>query len=225
MAFVSTVTEIEPRNVYDSSKLAAAVSYWSEGALAPEEWLRWMEDSWGPAGLTMRRGEEMLGFAVYGPIECFPRADRFSAEQHRENTILLAYLDGDRRAKKHLIVRMLKELRYRGGSSVEALASDFGCSHHVPTRFLLENGWQPMRRVRYAGRSYTVMRADLGSVVEVGELARGIIGRVKLPKLKNTPPVPGEACVQAGSSFQVELPSESGSTAVFTDEIPSGVVA
>ena len=120
---------------------------------------------------------------------------------------------------------MLKDLRRRGVARVEAVAGGPETSRHVPTRFLLENGWQPVRRVRRPGRSYTLMRTDLGNTVEVGELARDIIGRVKLPKLKNAPPVPGEAFVQVELSVQEELSSENGSTAVLTAEIPSGVVA
>lgn len=227
MSFVTTVGEIEPRDAGESAELAAAISYWNEDACSPEEWLRWVADCWGPAGLAMRRGEEMLGFAVFCPVEFVPRAGRFSVELSDRNTVLLAYVGGDRRAKKHLLVRMFKDLRHRGIAGVEAVASDFGVSQHVSTRFLLENGWRPMRQVRRLGRSYTLMRADLGSAVEVGELARGIIGRVKLPKLKNAPPCPAGLAFRRNlhSSLQVELSSASGKTAVLTTEIPSGVVA
>jgi hypothetical protein len=120
---------------------------------------------------------------------------------------------------------MIKDLRHRGVAGVEAIAGDFETSRHVSTRFLLENGWRPVRRVRRPGHSYTLMRAELGNAVEVGEFARGIIGRVKLPKLKNASPVPGEACVQVELAAQEEPSSENGRTAVLTAEMPSGVVA
>ncbi len=225
MSFVATVGEILPREANEVPELAEAISYWNENAYSPEEWLRRTENSWGPAGLAMRRGEEVLGFVVFGPAEFLPRAERLSGEPFDGNTVVMACVNGDRRVKKHLLVRMLKELRQRGIAGVEAVASNFETSRHVSTRFLLENGWRPVRRVRSPGRSYTLMRTDLGNTVEVGELARGIIGRVKLPKLKSAPPVPGEACVQVELSVQVEPSSENGSTAVLTADMPSGVVA
>jgi hypothetical protein len=61
----------------------------------------------------------------------------------------------------------------------------------VPTSFLLESGWKPVRRGWRRGSLYTLARTDLGSAVEVGELARGLVGRVKLPKLKAPNPAPG----------------------------------
>ncbi|MGB3635914.1 MAG: hypothetical protein WA982_17890 [Rubrobacteraceae bacterium] len=225
MSFVTTVGEILPNEANEVSELAETISYWNEGTCPPDEWLRRIKDSWGPAGFAMRRGEEVLGFMIFGPVEFLPRVSRLSGKLSNGNPILLASVTGDRRVKKHLLVRMLKDLRHRGVAGVEAVASDFGASRHVSTRFLLENGWRPVRRVGPLGLSYTVMRTDLGHTVEVGELARDIIGRVKLPKLKNASPAPGGACVQVELVAQVEPSPENGRTAVLTAEIPSGVVA
>lgn len=202
MSFVNTVGEIYPQDAGESPALTDSISYWNEGECPPEEWLRWVEDSWGPAGLAMRRGDEMLGFALFGPGWAFPRAGRFSAGLPGEDTVLLASLDGDRRTRKHLLVRMCKDLRHRGISDVEAVASDSGVPHHVSTGFLLENGWRPVRRFVQRSRPYTLARTDLGSIVEVGELARGIIGRVRMPKLKNAPPVPGGAYARPESPLR-----------------------
>src|SRR5919107_575581 len=77
----------------------------------------------------------------------------------------------------------------RGVERVEAIASDRGVSHHVPTSFLLESGWQPVRRAPYRMSYYTLVHIDLKSAVQVGELARALVGRVRLPGLKS--PVPG----------------------------------
>jgi hypothetical protein len=85
----------------------------------------------------------------------------------------------------------MRDLRLRGFGGVEAIASDLGRSRHVPTRFLSESGWKPVGRDQRAGCPYTLMRADFGSTVEVGELARELVGRVKLPVLKVKGPVPG----------------------------------
>ena len=54
-------------------------------------------------------------------------------------------------------------------------------SNHVPTSFLLESGWQPLHRAPYRMSYYTLAHIDLKSAVEVGELARALVGRVKLP--------------------------------------------
>lgn len=218
-SFVPAVDKISPREVDEIPKLAAVISYWSEDVCPPKEWMLQVEDLWGPAGLAMRRGDEVLGTTLFGPPDFFPRAERFFRRSSAENNVFLAYVGGDRRSRKHLLVQMLKELRQRGVEGVEAIAGGSGAFPHISERFLLDNGWRPVHRVRYLGRTYTLMRTDLGSVVEVGELARDIIGRVKLPGLKNTPPVPGGACIQ------VEPPSGNGNTAVLTVDMPSGVVA
>ncbi len=76
---------------------------------------------------------------------------------------------------------------------MEAIASDRGLPHHVPTPVLLESGWPPVRRAPYRRSYYTLVRTDLGSAVEVGEMARALIGRVKLPGLKTRVPAPGGA--------------------------------
>lgn len=219
MSFVPTVGEILPEETGGMRGLQAAVSYWTEGECSAEEWLRGLKESWGPSGLAMRRGSEVLGTVIFGPPESLPRAGRYPLEPSDADAVLLAYVSGDRRARKHLLVRMCKELRHRNIAIVEAIASDFGVPHHVATGFLLENGWHPVRRFRYRGYPHTLVRVDLGSAVEAGWLARDIIGRVRLPKLKGSSPVPG------GAMIQVQTSSQNGKTAVLTAEIPTGVVA
>jgi hypothetical protein len=86
---------------------------------------------------------------------------------------------------------MLKDLRLRGVGRVEAVASDLGGPLHASTTALLESGWSASRHGWYRGRPYTLVSTDLGSTIEVGELARGIIGRVRLPGLKSPAPSPG----------------------------------
>ena len=173
------------------------IRYWADDPDSPEDWFREAGERWG-CGFAMRRSGELLGFAIYAPSEYLPRASRCSVGRMRPDTALLAYVDGDTRTRRHLLVRVLKEMRQRGLSSVDAVSSDVGHSHHTPTRFLLENGWQPVRRGWLRGQPYTLMRADLGSSVEVGELARGLIDKVRLPKLKSRSPLPG-AFVRKGS--------------------------
>jgi len=190
-SFVPMVGEISPEEAGTVPGLEAVISYWTEGACSAEEWLRGLGDRWGSAGFAMRRGEETLGFLVCGPREWLPRAGRFPVGPLEDDAVLLAYVGGDPRTRRHLLVRMLRELRHRDVEKVEAVASDAGLARHVPTRFLLESGWQPVRSGLYLGFPYTLVRTDLGSTVEMGELARGLIGRVKLPKLKGAAPEPG----------------------------------
>ena len=184
MPFIPTVEEICARDVLGIRGLEATISYWTEGAYQAEEWFAEVSASWGPAGLVMRRREEVLGFAVYGPPEYLPRASRYSIGPLGENTALLAHLRGDTRTRRHLLVRVMRDLRLRGFSGVEAIASDLGLPRHVPTWLLSESGWKPVRSGWHVGLPYTLMRADFGSIAEIGERARELVGKVKLPVLK-----------------------------------------
>jgi hypothetical protein len=182
--FIPTVEEISARDIPGIRGLEATISYWTEGARPAEEWFTEVSASWGPAGLVMRRGEEVLGFAVYGPPEYLPRAGRYPVGPLGEDTALLAHLRGDTRTRRHLLVRVMRDLRLRSFSGVEAITSDLGLPRHVPTWVLSESGWKPVRSGWHAGLPYTLMRAHFGSIVEVGERARELVGRVKLPVLK-----------------------------------------
>ncbi len=186
--FIPTVAEISAAEAGGIRGLEAVISYWTEDAYSAEEWFREVLASWGPAGFVVRRGEEVLGFAVYGPLEYLPRAGRYPVGPLGEDAALLAYLKGDARTRRHLLVRVVRDLRLRGFGGVEAVASDLGLPRHVPTTFLSESGWKPVRRGQHAGCPYTLMRAEFGSLVEVGELARELVGRVKLPVLKAPSP-------------------------------------
>ncbi len=84
---------------------------------------------------------------------------------------------------------------------MQAIASDQGVSNHVPTSLLLESGWRPLRRAPYRMSYYTLAHIDLKSAVEVGELARAIVGRVKLPGIQA--PVPGTLARSAGERVSV----------------------
>jgi hypothetical protein len=190
-SFVPTVAAISPGEVGEIPGLEAVISHWTEGSRSAEEWFRESNACWGTAGFVVRRGDDSLGFVVYGPKGYLPRAGTYPVGPLREDAVLLAYLAGDARTRRRLLVRMLRDLRHRGVGRVEAIASDRGARHHVPTQFLLESGWKPVRRGWYRGNPYTLARTDLGSAVEVGELARGLVGRVKLPGLKAPAPAPG----------------------------------
>ena len=197
-SFVPTIGEISAEAVGEIAGLEAVISHWTEGACSAEEWFRELNAGWGTSGFVVRRGGDALGFVVYGPREKLPRAATYPVGPLSEDAVLLAYVAGDARTRRRLLVRMLRDLRHRGVGRVEAVASDLGTGHHAPTRFLLESGWKPVRRGWYGGSSYTLTRTDLGSAVEVGELARGLVGRVKLPGLKGPTPAPG-AFVRAAS--------------------------
>jgi hypothetical protein len=190
-SFVPTVAAISSGEAGAVPGLDRVVSHWTEGARTPQEWFREVEACWGTAGFAVHRGEEVLGFVVYAPAEHLPRAGRYHVGPLDEDAVLLAYVGGDSRTRRRLLVRMLRDLKHRGFGRVEAVASDRGTRNHAPTRFLLESGWKPVRRGWYGGSPYTLARIDLGSAVEVGELARGLVGRVKLPGLKRPSPAPG----------------------------------
>jgi hypothetical protein len=191
-SFVPTVGAISPEEVGEIPGLEAVISHWTEGACSAEEWFRELNTCWGTSGFVVRRGDDALGFVVYGPREHLPRTGTYPVGPLGKDTVVLAYVAGDTRTRRRLLVRMLRDLRHRGVGRVEAIASDRGAHHHVPTSFLLESGWKPVRRGWYGGDPYTLARTDLGSAVEVGELARGLVGQVKkLPSLKAPAPAPG----------------------------------
>jgi hypothetical protein len=197
--FIPAVTEISAGEAGGIKGLEAVISYWTEGDCSAEEWFDEVLTSWGPAGFVMRRGEEDLGFAVYGPQGYLPHAGRYPVGPLREDAALLAYLRGDARTRRHLLARVMRDLRLRGFGGVEAVASDLGLPRHVPTRFLTESGWKPVRRGQRAGCPYTLMRVDFESTVEVGELARELVGRVRLPVLQSpAPDAPTSALASAG---------------------------
>ncbi|HEX5914104.1 MAG TPA: hypothetical protein VFY54_13320 [Rubrobacter sp.] len=188
-SFVPMVGEISAEDAGEVPGLGAVISYWTGDRYSAEGWFRELNDVWGTAGFAVRRGGEVQGFVVYGPPERLARAASFPLGPIDDEAVLLAYAGGDARTRRRLLVRMLRDLRQRGVGRVEAIASDRGVSNHVPTSFLLESGWQPVRRATYWMSYYTLAHIDLKSAVEVGELARALVGRVKLPGLKS--PVPG----------------------------------
>ena len=190
-AFVPTIAVIQPEVAGEVPGLEAVISHWTGGRRTSEEWFREQGASWGTVGFVAHRGDDVLGFVVYAPGEHLPRARTYPVGPLDESTVLLAYLAGDARTRRRLLVRMLRDLKHRGVGRVEAIASDRGARYHVPTWFLLESGWKPVRRGWHEGSLYTLARTELGSTVEVGELARGLVGRVKLPGLKSPAPAPG----------------------------------
>jgi hypothetical protein len=188
-SFVPMIGELSAEDAGGVPGLEAVISYWTGETYSAEDWFRELNASWGTAGFVVRRGEEVQGFVVYGPPEHLARAESYPLGPIDEEAVLLAYAGGDARTRRRLLVRMLRDLRQRGVGRVEAISSDHGVSYHVPTPFLLESGWQPVRRAFYRMSYYTLAHIDLKSAVQVGELARALVGRVKLPGLKA--PVPG----------------------------------
>jgi hypothetical protein len=195
-SFVPMIGEISAGDVGEVPGLQAVVSYWTEQGYSAEEWFRELNDLWGTAGFAVRRGGVVQGFVVYGPPARLARSSSHPLGPIDEDAVLLAYVGGDVRTRRRLLVRMLRDLRQRGVGRVEAIASDRGVSDYVPTSFLLESGWQPVRRAPYRMSYYTLAHIDLKSAVEVGELARALVGRVKLPELKS--PVPGALARSTG---------------------------
>jgi hypothetical protein len=187
-SFVSTVGEISADEAVGIPQLDDVVSYWTDDGYTAEEWFHELNQGWGPAGFVLKRGREVQGFVIYAPPEHLPGVARYPLAVDEE-AVVLAYAGGDTRTRRRLLVRMLRNLRQRGFGKVEAIASDRGVSNHVPTSFLLESGWQPLHRAPYRMSYYTLAHIDLKSAVEVGQLARALVGRVKLPGIQS--PVPG----------------------------------
>lgn len=185
--FVPTVVEVSAASAGGVPALEEAVALWTEGACGAGDWFREVGEEWGNAGYLMRRGEEVLGFALYGPPERLPLAFRYPFGPPSEDAALLASMGGDARTRRHLLARVMRDLKGREVRGLEAISADLPARGHLQTSFLLESGWSPLRSGWYGGRPYTLARTDLGGTVEVGGLARGLIGRVRLPRLSPSP--------------------------------------
>lgn len=203
-SFVPLISVISHREAGEVPGLAATISQWTEGARSAEEWFRDLEESWGTAGFVVRRGDDVWGFVVYAPHAYLPRAGRYPVGPLDENAVLLVEVAGDTRTRRRLLVRMLRDLRHRGVGRVEAITSDRSLPHHVPTNFLLESGWRAVRRAPYKGSYYTLTRTDLGSAVEAKNLARALIGKVRLPGLKSPVPAPGALAASGAPASRSE---------------------
>jgi len=201
-SFVPTIGEISAEEAAEVPDLEAVVSYWTENRHSAEGWFHELNDRWGTAGFAVRRGGEVQGFVIYAPPEHLASAARYPLAVDEE-AVLLAYAGGDTRTRRRLLVRMLRDLRQRGVGRVQAIASDRGVSNHVPTSFLLQSGWQPLHRAPYRSSYYTLAHIDLKSAVEVGELARSLVGRVKLPGIQS--PVPGTLAREQSALQQFSL--------------------
>jgi len=201
-SFVPTIGEISAEEAVEVPDLEAVVSYWTENRHSAEGWFHELNDRWGTAGFAVRRGGEVQGFVIYAPPKHLASAARYPLAVDEE-AVLLAYAGGDTRTRRRLLVRMLRDLRQRGVGRVQAIASDRGVSNHVPTSFLLESGWQPLHRAPYRSSYYTLAHIDLKSAVEVGELARSLVGRVKLPGIQS--PVPGTLAREQSALQQFSL--------------------
>jgi hypothetical protein len=195
-SLVPMVGEISAEDAAGVPDLDAVISYWTDDCYSAEGWFRELNDRWGTAGFAVRRGGEVQGFVIYAPPEHLASAARYPLAVDEE-AVLLAYAGGDARTRRRLLVRMLRDLKHRGVGRVQAIASDRGLSNHVPTAFLLESGWQPLGRAWYKMNYYTLAHIDLKSAVEVGQLARALVGRVKFPGIQS--PVPGTLARESAS--------------------------
>ena len=215
MSFTPIVSEITAEDASGVPGLEGVVAYWTGGEYPAREWLREVGTTWGAASLALRQDKKLLGYVLYAPAKYLSRSSRYPLGPLHEDTVLLAHISGDTRTRRHLLVRMLRDLRGRNLMEVEAIASDPGLSRHPSTRFMLENGWQPVRRGYYRALPYTLVHRDLGSAVEVREVARELMGKVRLPVLRRKP-VPAFS-----KSRRTAAQVSSGRTAVFTvDRLP-----
>ena len=189
-SFVPVIEPISPDNADGIPGLAEAVAFWTRGRPAAE-WFREMGDCWGTAGYVLLRADEVHGFIVYGPPERFPRARDYPVGPLADDAAMLAYVGGDARTRRRLLVRMLRDLRLRGTAMVDAVASDREEPHHVQTAFMLECGWKPVRHAPPGLGPHTLVRIELSNAVEVAGLARSLVNKVRLPSLKRKVPAPG----------------------------------
>ena len=218
MSFMPTVSEITAEDAGRVPGLEGIVAYWTGGEYPAREWFEETGSVWGVTSLALRRDEEVLGYVLYAPAKYLSRSARYPLGPLHEDTVLLAYVSGDTRTRRHLLVRMLRDLRSRDLMEVQAIASDPGISRHPSTRFMLESGWQPVRRGYYRALPYTLVHRDLGSAIEVREVARGLMGRVRLPVLRKPVPAFSRSRRKTGQL-------SSGRTAVFTADRPPEAVA
>ncbi|AHY45935.1 Hypothetical Protein RradSPS_0652 [Rubrobacter radiotolerans] len=191
-SFVPVVQEVSPEDAWGLPELGEAVLHWTGGEGEAGEWISETRREWGNCGFKLSRGEECLGFVLFGPPGRLPGSLDYPFEacsaacSAPDEGALLACLAGDGRTAKRLLVRMLRDLRGRGVRRVEAIASDGARRNHAATGTLLRAGWRPVDRALFCGRFYTLLELDLAGTVETGERARtfiGQVGQVRLPQL------------------------------------------
>ncbi|MGI8649655.1 MAG: hypothetical protein ACR2KW_04640 [Rubrobacter sp.] len=197
-SFVPNLQEIMPEDVSRLPGFEEAIRYWTGREVSAREWVGEVRREWGSCGFCLCRGDEVLGFLVYAPRGYLPQFAWYPFEGGRERDVVLACVTGDVRTEKRLIVRMIRDCRLRGVSSVRAIASDGGRMYHASTCDLLRMGWEPVERSLYLGRFYTLFNLELCNTVEAGEFARiliGQVGQVRLPQLR--PASPGSLASRA----------------------------
>jgi len=111
--FVPSVEEIRAGEAGEIAGLEQIVSYWTGGACGAREWFGEVTESWGTAGFVVRRGEETLGFVVYGPQAFLPCAERYPVGPLGEDAALLTYVEGDARTRRRLLVHRRAPLALR----------------------------------------------------------------------------------------------------------------
>ena len=117
------------------------------------------------------------------PPRAVPPTRGYSVGPFADDAAMLAYVGGDVRTRRRLLVRMLRELRLRGVGTVEAVASDRERPHHVPTEFMLQSGWRPVRRAPL-GR-YTLVRTELEAPSRWGA-GRALVRKVRPPSRRGS---------------------------------------
>lgn len=197
-SFVPDLQEIREDDAGRIPGFEDALRYWAGAEVRAGDWVGEARREWGSCGHCMRRGDEVMGFSLYCDRGRLPHFERYPFGDSGGNGAVLACVAGDARTEKRLVVRMIRDLRLRGVSSVRAIASDGGRPNHASTGSLIQMGWQPQQRSLYLGRFYTLFGLELGNTVEAGELARallGQVGQVRLPQLR--PAAPGSLASRA----------------------------
>lgn len=196
------VHDLTPADLDDLPAPCRACVFWetAHGPRGPDEeapqaardgkeaWWQAAQLEWGSPAKGVRAHDRLVGYALYGPAEQFPRARRLGRPPSEDALLLAAlWVEPDARGQHlatALLQGVLRECHRAGRRAVEAfgmrnLPADVAANCVLPAEFLLARGfviWRDHRR-------FPLFRLDLRQTARwqesVGEAVAGVLSALR----------------------------------------------
>ena len=147
------------------------------GAQGKEAWWQATQLEWGTPGKGVWSGDELVGFAFFGPPGDFPRARRLG-QPPSDDALLLAmmWVSSAHRGQgvaSLLLHSVLRETHRHGRRALEAYSARTPTLCMVPQSFLLAKGFQPL----HGDLQHPLLRLDLRQTAKqtVGAALEGVL--------------------------------------------------
>jgi GNAT superfamily N-acetyltransferase len=147
------------------------------GREAKDAWWQATQLEWGVPGKAVYVDDVLVGYAMFGPSTCFPRARQL--DRPSDDALLLAtlWVDPGHRGTglaTMLLQSVLREVHRRGSRALEAYgarsALDLAGPCMVPESFLLSRGFQVLRE----HHSLPLLRLDLRQTARWQEVGQAL---------------------------------------------------